>query len=407
MPGRAQAPAAPAASQAQNLDAYRKFALTHDGDVANGTRLFTDELKPGCVKCHTVDGHGGKAGPDLYAVGDKFGRGDIIDAILQPSATIAVGYTTTIVETKAGVEYQGIVKQANDAGIQIIGADGKLVSLATADIRQQRTTSVSLMPEGLQTGLSPQEFTDLIDYLVTLRQPESALVSNRGMPRVIPPIAKPVTAKPLFADALSVPSSRVRTGLTAIHQVPGQPNVFLVLHQKGMIWRMEKTATGEEKSVFADLTGEVFSDRGPNGLLGLAFHPKFRDNRKYYFKYQVLEGGKVITTLVEKQFGPDFKGDSGVAPRRLLQITSVADDHSGGCIQFGPDGYLYFGMGDTGPQQDPNGHGQNLQLLLGKMLRLDVDHAEDGKAYAIPSDNPFRGRSDARPEIWAYGFREP
>ena len=214
-------------------------------------------------------------------------------------------------------------------------------------------------------------------------------------------------ALPFFSEALTVPRGKVQTGLTAIHQVPGQTNVFLVLHQKGMIWRMEKTSAGEEKTVFADLTGEVFSDRGPNGLLGLAFHPKFRENRKYYLKYQVLEEGKVATLLLEKQFSPDFKQDSGLAPRRLLQIVSVADDHSGGCIQFGPDGFLYLGMGDTGPQQDPNGHAQNLRLLLGKMLRLDVDRAEGGLAYAIPADNPFRGRTDARPEIWAWGFRNP
>jgi len=86
---------------------------------------------------------------------------------------------------------------------------------------------------------------------------------------------------------------------------------------------------------------------------------------------------------------------------------SVAEDHSGGCLQFGPDGFLYIVMGDTGPHNDPNGHAQNLQLLLGKLLRIDVDRKEGDLAYAIPSDNPFRGRADARPEIWAYGFRNP
>ena len=405
--GTAQPPPAPTTNGSPNLESYRKYALTHDGDVARGARLFADDQKLACAKCHTVDGRGGKAGPDLYAAGDKFGRGDLIDAILAPSATIAVGYSTTIVETKAGVEYLGIIKQATADGIQLMGADGKLVILATADIKQQHGSSVSLMPEGLQAALTLAEFTDLVEYLATLHQPDSALASNRGMPLLIPQLATPVSARPFFSEELKVPRSAVRTGLTAIHQVPGQTNVFLVLHQKGIIWMMEKTPTGDEKTVFADLTSEAFSDRGPNGLLGLAFHPKFRENRKYYVKYQVLEAGKVTTLLVEKQFVADFKHDSGLPPRRLLEITSVAEDHSGGCIQFGPDGYLYLGMGDTGPQQDPEGHGQNLQLLLGKMLRLDVDHAKEGKAYAIPTDNPFRGRTDARPEIWAYGLREP
>ena len=110
------------------------------------------------------------------------------------------------------------------------------------------------MPEGIQAGLSLQEFTDLIEYLTTLQQPESTLVSNHGMPGVIPQLAKPVTARPFFSQELKLPRSEVETGLTALHQVPGLSNVFLVLHQKGMIWMMEKTATGEEKTVFADLT---------------------------------------------------------------------------------------------------------------------------------------------------------
>jgi glucose/arabinose dehydrogenase len=74
---------------------------------------------------------------------------------------------------------------------------------------------------------------------------------------------------------------------------------------------------------------------------------------------------------------------------------------------FGPDGLLYFGMGDTGPQEDPQGHGQDTTLLLGKMLRIDVDRHDEGRQYAIPSDNPFVGQANVRPEIWALGFREP
>jgi len=398
----AQAPA-----RTPSLDAYRKYALTHEGDVARGARLFADEQKLACSKCHSVDGHAGKAGPDLFAVGDKFGRRDLVDAVLMPSATISPGYGTVIVATKAGDEFQGILKQATDAGVQLMGADGKLVSIARANIREQRGSTVSLMPEGLQAGLSLQEFTDLTEYLARLQQPESTLVSNHGMPGVIPQLAKPVVARAFFSQELKLPREKVQTGLTSFHQVPGFSNVFLVLHQKGMIWKMEKTATGEEKSVFADLIGEVFYERGPNGLLDVAFHPKFRENRKYYLKYQVFEEGKVTSIIVEKTFAADFKGNSGQPPRRVLKIVSVAEDHSGGCLQFGPDGYLYIVMGDTGPHNDPNGHAQNLQLLLGKLMRIDVDHTEGDLAYAIPADNPFRGRADARPEIWAYGFRNP
>jgi putative heme-binding domain-containing protein len=403
----AELPSVAQAARIPSPDAYRKYATTHEGDVARGARLFADEQKLACAKCHSVDGRAGKAGPDLFAVGDKFGRRDLVDAVLMPSATISPGYGTVIVETKTGEEFQGILKQATDVGVQLMGADGKVVSIAAADIKQQRGSTVSLMPEGLQAGLSLQEFTDLTEYLATLQQPESTLASSHGMPRVIPQLAKSVSARPFFSEPLKLPRAEVSTGLTAFHQVPGRSNVFLVLHQKGIIWMMEKTLTNEEKTVFADLTGEVFYERGPNGLLDLAFHPKFRENRKYYLKYQVFEEGKVATIIVEKKFAADFKGDSGQPPRRVLKIVSVAEDHSGGCLQFGPDGFLYIVMGDTGPHNDPNGHAQNLQLLLGKLMRIDVDRTEGDLPYAIPADNPFRGRADARPEIWAYGFRNP
>lgn len=388
-------------------ETYRKHALTHEGDVVNGARLFADEQRLGCSKCHSVDGRAGKAGPDLFAVGDKFGRRDLVDAVLFPSATISPGYGTVIVETKAGDEFQGVVKQATGTELQLMGADGKLLSIATAEIKERRGSAVSLMPEGLQAGLTVKEFTDLTEYLATLKQPESTLASHHGMPRVVPIVARPVIARPFFSEEFKVPRGKVQTGLTALHQVPGFSNVFLVLHQKGMIWRMEKTPAGEQRSVFADLTTEVFSDRGPNGLLDLTFHPKFRQNRKYYLKYQVFEAGTVATIIVEKTFSADFKGDSGQPGRRIIKIESVAEDHSGGCLRFGPDGFLYVVMGDTGPHHDPNGHAQNLRLLLGKLMRIDVDRSEGGLAYAIPADNPFRGREDARPEIWAYGFRNP
>jgi glucose/arabinose dehydrogenase len=263
------------------------------------------------------------------------------------------------------------------------------------------------MPEGLHAGLSVVEFTDLIEYLTTLKQPESTLTSNQGMPSVIPQLANPVHARPFFTNSFKLPRAKVETGLTSFRQVPGSSNTFLVLHQKGIIWKVEKTVGGEEKTIFSDLTNEVFSERGPNGLLDVAFHPKFRENRKYYLFYQVFEEDKVATHIEEKEFDADFKGDSGKSGRLILKIASVAEDHSGGCLQFGRDGFLYVVMGDTGPHNDPNGHAQNLQLLLGKLLRIDVDHAGPGRAYSIPMDNPFRGRSDARPEIWAFGLRNP
>ncbi len=377
------------------------------GDTNRGAALFANDQKLGCAKCHSLSGKADKAGPDLSAIGDKFGRRDLVDAILMPSASISPGYGTVIVTTKSGEEFQGVLKQATATQLQIMGGDGKMVNISKANIQQQRGSTVSLMPEGLQSNLSLDEFTDLIEFLADLKQPANALAFAQGMPEVIPMISKPIRAIPFLQEDLKAPRGKVQTGLTAIHQVPGQPNVFLILHQQGLIWKITKTAAGEQKTEFLNLLGQVFYERGPNGLLGLAFHPQFLKNHKYYVKYQVFEDGVVTTLIVERQFDNKFEQDSGAPPRRLIAIKSVAEDHSGGCMQFGPDGFLYFAMGDTGPHYDPNGHAQNLGLLLGKMMRIDVDHPQDGNAYGIPKDNPFVGVPGARPEIWAYGLREP
>lgn len=399
--------------KAEPLADYRQFAMQHDGEAARGKMLFADEQRLACSKCHSIDGRGNKAGPDLSSVGEQFARRELIDAVLNPSATIAVGYSSTRVETKSGEEYQGVLKQVTDLAIELMGADGQRVRIATRDIKEQHGSSVSLMPEGLQAGLSLQEFTDVIDFLVTLKQPATALTSHRSMPETIPQLTRPITLRPFLDEELPVPPTaatavrNVQLGLVWFGQVPGFARRFLVAHQAGKIWLIEKHERGDRTSVFADFTPEVFSARGPNGLLGVAFHPKFRENRKYYLKHQVFEGGKITTVLVERQFSADFTRDSGQSSRRLLKIVSVAEHHNGGCIEFGPDGFLYLGMGDSAPNFDPQGYGQDLRLLFGKMLRIDVDRRDAGLPYGIPADNPFVGRKDARPEIWAYGLREP
>lgn len=310
-------------------------------------------------------------------------------------------------ETKGGEIYQGVLKQTTASGLQLMGVDGQLASIATDQIKEKSGTSVSLMPEGQHANLSMQEFTDLIEYLTTLRQPGSAVVSSRGMPSAIPPLTRPINLRPFFTTNFQLPRGKVETGLTAFRQIPGNPSEYLVLHQKGFIWKIVKTASGEKKTEFSDLSGEVFSDRGPNGLLDVAFHPNFHQNRKYYLFYQVFENEAVTTHIVEKEVNADDGRDSGEPARLILKIVSVAEDHSGGCLQFGSDGFLYIVMGDTGPHNDPNGHAQNLGLLLGKILRVDVDHQDAGLSYSIPVDNPFRAQAGAQPEIWAYGFRNP
>ncbi|YCM45825.1 PQQ-dependent sugar dehydrogenase [Verrucomicrobiaceae bacterium 227] len=385
---------------------YREHALRHEGDAARGAKLFgSDQLM--CAKCHSVDGSASQAGPDLRAAGDVFGRRDLVEAMLNPSSTIAPGYGGIEIETKGGQRYHGTLKQKTAEKIELMGIDGKLVSIETEQIQSQKGSEVSFMPQGLHAILSKEGFTDLVDYLVSLKEPESALEDRIGAPREIPLLEKAVALEPFFKEPFQLPRGKAETGLSSMRQVPGDANVFLVLHQKGVIWRVEKEGERETREVFADLETEVFSDRGPNGLLDVCFHPGFEKNRKFYLFYQVLEAGEVVSRIVEKHFSEDFTKDSKVPARELIEIKSVAEDHSGGCLDFGPDGFLYFVMGDTGPHHDPNGHAQNMDLLLGKMMRIDVDAKDAGLEYAIPKDNPFVGNPDFRPEIWAYGLRNP
>jgi putative heme-binding domain-containing protein len=392
--------------QGHRPEEYREHALRHEGDAARGAKLFgSDQLM--CAKCHSVDGSASRAGPDLQAAGDAFGRRDLVEAVLNPSATIAPGYGAIQIDTKSGQTHLGTLKQKAAEKIELMGIDGKLVSIATDEIRSQIASEVSFMPQGLHGILSKEGFTDLVDYLVSLKEPENTLEDRIGAPREIPLLEKPVTLEPFFKEPFQLPRGKAETGLSSMRQVPGDANVFLVLHQMGVIWRVAKQGEADTREIFADLKTEVFSDRGPNGLLDVCFHPDFLTNRKFYLFYQVLEDGEVVSRIVEKHFSEDFKNDSKIPARVVIEIKSVAEDHSGGCLEFGTDGFLYFVMGDTGPHHDPNGHAQNTDLLLGKMMRIDVDHKDPGLEYAIPKDNPFVENPAFRPEIWAYGLRNP
>ncbi len=372
--------------------AYESYALEREGDVASGRAIFSNPARSTCTLCHTVDGSGGRAGPDLSGIGDKFPRRELIRSILEPSSTIAVGYGTTTIERKSGGDVVGVIKQSTPEFVEIVGADSKPVRVPTNDIAEQRALPMSLMPEGLHASLSLQEFADLASYLQSLRR--AGEVGAAEIPRA----RRGVRFERFFGERM-----QFKHPLWA-EEIPERPGYYIVLEQEGRGWLVDKSS--DTKTPFLDLQATI--RRGPAcGLLGVAFHPRFASNRKYYLNYQVERNGRITTQVVERKFAEDLKIDSGEPSRLLLEIPASTQDHVGGCLTFGSDGFLYIGMGDTGPQNDPQGHGQDLATLQGKLLRIDVDRADDGRPYAIPADNPLRDRSGARPEIWAYGFREP
>jgi glucose/arabinose dehydrogenase len=142
------------------------------------------------------------------------------------------------------------------------------------------------------------------------------------------------------------------------------------------------------------------------GLLGLAFHPRFGENRFFFVNYTA---DNPLRTVVSRFEADPADPDRALASSEkiILEFSQPYRNHNGGQIGFGPDGYLYVATGDGGARGDPHGNAQSLGTLLGKILRIDVDRSEEGRAYAVPDDNPFRGRDRARGEIWAYGLRNP
>src|SRR5688572_14109797 len=128
----------PGFGQVPSVKPYRDVAMNRDGDPVRGRELFFNESRGACAKCHSIDGSASKAGPDLFAAGDKLPRRDLIESILEPSAAIAVGYGATIVETKAGDQFVGVIKEASESQIELMTAEGQSVRIAVGDIQQQR-----------------------------------------------------------------------------------------------------------------------------------------------------------------------------------------------------------------------------------------------------------------------------
>ncbi|WP_457636866.1 PQQ-dependent sugar dehydrogenase [Oceanithermus sp.] len=169
-------------------------------------------------------------------------------------------------------------------------------------------------------------------------------------------------------------------------QEPDGP--LLIVSQKGKIFAVN----GNRLSLWLDVSKKI-SCCGERGLLGMAFHPGYPGNHRFFLNYTDRRGRTVIEEYRNKK-----------PYKTLLVIKQPYANHNGGHLAFGPDGYLYIGTGDGGSNGDPRQLAQNPGSLLGKMLRIDVDH---GNPYSIPADNPFVHDPKYRPEIWAIGFRQP
>lgn len=199
---------------------------------------------------------------------------------------------------------------------------------------------------------------------------------------------------------LSITLEPVTSGLTVPVAVThaGDSRLFIV-EQIGRIRIFNGTTLLTDP--FLDVRSLVTSG-GERGLLGLAFHPQYAANGFFFVNYTDVNGDTVIARYTRSAIDPNRADPS--SRKVVMTVDQPFSNHNGGQLEFGPDGYLYIGLGDGGSGGDPGNRAQNLNQLLGKMLRIDVN-AEG--PYVVPPSNPFVGRTDVRPEIWASGLRNP
>jgi len=231
--------------------------------------------------------------------------------------------------------------------------------------------------------------------------------SSGGVRATATPTQTP-TATPTILPIPPLALRSVATGFNspvALEMPNDGTNRFFVVEQAGTIKIFQNGAVGAQN--FLDITSEVLSG-GELGLLGVTFHPNFSANGRFFVNYtRSISGGQIQTVISEFRISTNPDVADPTTERILLTVDQPFENHKAGQLAFGNDGFLYFGLGDGGSEGDPLGNGQNLQTLLGKMLRIDVDHTDPGLQYAIPPSNPFATSTAALHEIFAYGFRNP
>lgn len=187
-------------------------------------------------------------------------------------------------------------------------------------------------------------------------------------------------------------------------------NRLFIASQRGVVHVIENKPDVTESKIFMDIDERVseYTHPGANeeGFLALAFHPKFKENGRF-FVYYTLEEPAQTSVISEFRVSKDDPNKADLESEiELMRVDQPYANHNGGSMEFGKDGHLYIGLGDGGAAYDPHGHGQNTETLLGSILRIDVDNKAEGKNYGIPADNPFVNGPGAD-EIFAYGLRNP
>jgi glucose/arabinose dehydrogenase len=237
-------------------------------------------------------------------------------------------------------------------------------------------------------GGSPEQQPTVTAHATT---PEATATSP-----VATAVATPAEGAYRLGEALPAATFDRMLGFAAI---PGSADEAVIVTQGGVIHRVPLSGSGPT-TVYGDVSGRLISSPGnEEGLLGLAFSPEFGSDGRVYLYYTAGEPRRSVLSRFQVVGDAIDVGSETV----ILEAPQPYANHNGGQIAFGPDGYLYVALGDGGSAGDPQGNGQNLSTLLGSILRLDVS----GEGYAVPPSNPFVDTPGARPEIYAYGLRNP
>ena len=204
-------------------------------------------------------------------------------------------------------------------------------------------------------------------------------------------------------DIEIVPALRGRTYREPVQvlSIPGDTEAVAVVERSGRILRA--SFQDEDDQILMDFRGNVSTRNSEEGVLSLAFDPKWEESGVCYVYRSLKKPRRAVLSRFTRT-------DAGAAidtstEQVLLTVKQPYGNHNGGTVLFGPDGMLYLSIGDGGSANDPHGHGQNTNSLLGTIVRIDVSKSTPDKPYTIPRDNPFCDQEDARPEIWAYGLR--
>ena len=182
-------------------------------------------------------------------------------------------------------------------------------------------------------------------------------------------------------------------------------DIVYVVERTGKIKYFENNPNVDKTEIFIDLSDKIDINGSEKGLLGLAFHPKFKDNGFFYVNYTDEKGTKLSRYSLSSS---NVNIGDPYSEMELLSFPQPYTNHNGGHIEFGPDGYLYIATGDGGSSGDPHNNSQNPTNFYGNILRIDVNNNSDDKPYSIPEDNPFINNSEGYlEEIYAYGLRNP